>query len=182
MTRSAPTPLQEELLLLEARAGNRRAGELLARLWQPRLVRTARRILRDDELARDAVQDAWGSICRNWSTLRDSSRFPAWAYGILYRRCQDKLRRTLRRRDRETPLETTPEPPAGNHDPTLRLTLDAAFARLNPEQRATALLFFGEGLTISEVAEALDIPPGTVKSRLHAARNTLKSLMKGDTP
>ena len=64
----------DELLITLARSGDRRAGERLAARWQPRLLHTARRLLRDDEQARDAVQEAWAGICRGWLTLNDPAQ------------------------------------------------------------------------------------------------------------
>ena len=60
----------DELLLISARAGDRRAGERLAARWQPRLLRTARRLLRDEDEAVEAVQNAWAAICRGWFPAR----------------------------------------------------------------------------------------------------------------
>ena len=73
----------DELLVTLVQSGDRRAGERLAARWQPRLIRTARRLLRDDEAARDAVQEAWIGIFRGAAALADPARFPAWAFGIL---------------------------------------------------------------------------------------------------
>lgn len=180
MTQTARNRVFEEYLILAARSGDRRAAERLARHWQPRLVRTARRLLRDDEMAREAVQEAWASICRGWLGLRDPARFPAWAFGILHRRCADQLRRKGRQ-----PPPSAEEPDAVGGAPARpedRLSLEQAFDALSGDHRAAAVLYFCEGLTAVEIAAAVDVPVGTVKSRLHHARARLQAILKGDTP
>jgi RNA polymerase sigma factor (sigma-70 family) len=82
----------EELLLVLVRSGDRDAAERLAARWQPRLIRTARRLLQDEEQAREAVQEAWAGIARGWGRMADPARFPAWAFSILHRRCADRIR------------------------------------------------------------------------------------------
>lgn len=173
MSISEPERVLDELLVTLVRSGDARAGERLAARWHPRFLRTARRILGDDDLAREAVQETWAGVCRGWPRLSDPAMFPAWAFGILNRKCADALRRTVkeRRRGGDVPLKETPEPPRAQR----RLALDAAFAELSPDRRAAALLFFGEGLTLAEVAAALRIPIGTAKSRIFHARRELKA-------
>lgn len=168
----------DELLLISARKGHRRAGERLAERWYPRLRRTAYRILRDREAAEDAVQEAWAGICAGWIQLNDPARFPAWAFGILSRKCADSLRRTIRQREKETQADA--EDVSGPGDADGRIDLNTAFAALPYEQRVAASLYFGEGLLITEIATAMGVPTGTVKSRLFHARRALKTALEGD--
>ncbi len=169
----------DELLVTLVRAGDRRAGERLAARWQPRLLRTARRLLRDEEQARDAVQEAWTGICRGWFTLGDPARFPAWAFGILHRKCADTVRKAGRDRKRTAPLTPDNEPSQQARGETLT-SLDQAFALLGPDHRTVAALFFGEGLTLTEIATAIRVPTGTVKSRIFHARQHLKAALTGE--
>ncbi len=171
----------DELLVVMARSGDRRAGERLAARWQPRLIRTARRLLRDDELAREAVQEAWAGICRGWLMLDDPATFPAWAFGILHRKCADRLRTEIRRRGRTAPLDGVEAPAPGAQD-GLALDLGRALGALSPDHRAAAILFFGEGLSLAEIAAATTAPLGTVKSRIFHARRQLKAALSGDEP
>lgn len=169
----------DQLLLTLMRSGDRRAGDRLASRWQPRLMRTARRLLHDPEQARDAVQEAWTGICRGWFTLNDPAKFPAWAYTILHRKCADRIRVAQKTRSREAPVDAAPEP---SHPPRAELSyaIDQALLQLSPDHRTAAILFFGEGLTLAEIAAVMEIPVGTAKSRLFHARKTLKSLLKGE--
>lgn len=166
----------DELLVILVQANDGRAAVRLAARWQPRLLRTARRLLRDEDAARDAVQEAWLGILRGVVSLRDPAAFPAWAFGILHRRCVDCIRRSGR--ERGAPL---PEPRAatGCED---RIAIDQAMAALSPEQRAAAQLHFGEGLTLAEVATATGVPLGTAKSRIFHARRRLAAALSGDEP
>ncbi len=171
--------LYDELLVTLARTGDRAAFARLAARWQPRLVRTARRLLRDDDLAREVVQESWVAICRGIARLREPERFAAWAFGILYRKSADGLRRTVVARGRSSLLDPDAEG-ASACPPEDWLSLDQAMARLSADHRATALLYFGEGLTLAEISLALGVPAGTVKSRLFHARKHLQSSLKGD--
>lgn len=164
----------DELLVTMVQAGDRGAGERLAARWQPRLARTARRLLRDDDAARDAVQEAWLGIWRGVPGLSDPVRFPAWAFGILHRKCADRIRRVVRERGAEVP-ERVAEPVAED-----RVAIDQAMAGLDLAHRAAAQLYFGEGLSLAEVAAATGVPLGTAKSRLFHARRRLAAALSGD--
>lgn len=171
--------IYDELLVTLARAGDRRAGERLAARWYPRLMRTALYLLRDREQAQDAVQEAWAGICRGWPRLSDSAKFPSWAFGILHRKCADRIRKEQRQRGREQSMDNVPEPiqpPRGE----LRVEIMQALAVLSPDHRTAAILFFAEELSLAEVAAATGVPLGTAKSRIFHARKQLKSNLKGD--
>lgn len=168
----------EEILLLSAQAGDRAAADRLAARWQPRLLRTAYRYTQDRDLSLDVVQDAWIAICGGWTTLRDPSRFPAWAFRILRYKSADAIRRKQRWRAR---IDGAGEADSAGDDRQETLTsLDQAFTTLNPDLRLTAILFYGEGLNLAETALATGVPVGTVKSRLHTARGQMKAALKGD--
>lgn len=164
----------DELLVTLVQAGDRRAGERLAARWQPRLIRTARRLLRDDDAARDAVQEAWLGVVRGIARLSDPARFPAWAFGIVHRKCADRIRRLQRERGNAA---AEPVVESGAED---RVAIDQAMARLDLAHRAAAHLYFGEGLSLAEVAAATGVPLGTAKSRLFTARRKLAAALSGD--
>ncbi len=170
----------DELLVTLARSGDRRAAQRLARRWTPRLLRTAQRMLGDRELARDAVQEAWAAICGNWRNLRDPGLFPAWAFRILHNKCRDAIGVRQRQRAREADPETAPEPAIAARGED-GVSIDQALARLSLDHRTTAILFFGEGLSLVEIARATGVPVGTVKSRLFHARQKLRADLSGDT-
>jgi RNA polymerase sigma-70 factor (ECF subfamily) len=146
----------------------------MASRWRPRHYAHARRLLGSPDNAADAVQDAWIGIVRGLWRLQDPARFPAWSYAIVTRRCHDVLRRSSRRM--ETPLDENSEPLAS---PAESANMSIDLNSLPREQRAAIALFYRDGLTILEIATALKIPPGTVKTRLFHARRTLRRYLAG---
>ncbi|MGQ0589218.1 MAG: RNA polymerase sigma factor [Sphingosinicella sp.] len=173
--------LLDEYLLVSARAGDRRAFEALARRWQKKLLAHARRLLGDAEGARDAVQEGWLEIVRGLPRLRDERAFPAWAYRIVTRRCAKAIGAAVRGRnvaaelEAEAGAEAPVQESAHDHD-----RLRAAIRALSEEQRAAIALFHFEELSVAEVAVALDVPAGTVKTRLMHARRKLRAALGGD--
>ena len=168
--------IYDELLLMRMQAGDRRAGERLAARWHPRLMRTAYRLLRDEEQARSAVQEAWTGICKGWRSLRQPSRFPAWAYTILHRKCADRVRSNQRDRsvfDAAAEDEAASIAPRGED----KVTIDQAFDLLSADHRSVAILYFSEGLTLAETAAVTGTAVGTTKSRLFHARRQLKAAL-----
>ncbi|MBX7501980.1 sigma-70 family RNA polymerase sigma factor [Qipengyuania sp. YG27] len=173
----ASARIYDELLVTLVQSGDRRAGERLAARWQPRLARTARRLLAEDEAALAAVQEAWLSILRGIGSLRDPARFAPWAFGILRRRCADRIRRAQAERARSGESAHEPALPASAEE---AVAIRQAFAALPPDQRLAAQLFFVEGLTLAEIAEVQEVPLGTAKTRLFHARRKLKAVLTGD--
>lgn len=170
--------LYDELLVTLVQSGDRAAGERLGARWQPRLLRTARRLLRDEDMARSVVQESWLAIWRGLPSLRDPARFPGWAFAILHRRSADAIRQAQRRRGREG--ETDSEPAAPDGSPNEGLDIRQAFTRLPADQRLAAQLYYVEGLTLDEIAEAQGVPLGTAKTRLFHARLKLKAALEGE--
>jgi RNA polymerase sigma-70 factor (ECF subfamily) len=181
--RSHPTERAlDEYLVASARVGDRKALALLVRRWNGRLLAHAWRLLGDREAARDAVQDGWGEILRGLPRLADTRAFPAWAYRIVSRRCArwiDRARRDRRLRDAVAvePAACSDEAPGAALDAE---RVRAALAGLPAGQRAAIALFHLEEMSVAEVAVALDVPAGTVKTRLMNARRRLRAALEGD--
>ena len=171
----------DEYLLASIRAGDAKAYELLARRWQKKLLGHAWRLLGGDvEAAREAVQEGWVEIVNGLSRLRDDRAFPAWAYRIVSRRCAREIDSVVRRRRLAAAAEIEdrdePSPDSGPDEDRLRRAIRA----LPTEQRAAIALFHFEEMSIAEVAVALDVPAGTVKTRLMHARRKLRDALGGD--
>lgn len=165
------------MLVLLAQQGDRAALDRLAAHWRPRHYAHARRLLGRADGAADAVQEAWAGIVRGIGRLREPERFPSWSYAIVTRRCQD----SIRRKGREPPGVPDfdpPDPATGEQEQAADLR--RALASLPPDQRAGIALFYLDGLSVSEIAEALRIPVGTVKTRLFHARRALRRQLEGD--
>jgi RNA polymerase sigma-70 factor (ECF subfamily) len=158
-----------------ARLGRARDFAALVELAGPRLLAHARSLTDDVETARDTVQDSWAAIARGLHTLRDDRAFLPWALAIVTRAAARDLKRRIRARATEAELGRAQAEP-GADPPDLR----AAIRELPAGQRAVMDLFYLEGLSVAEVATALAIPPGTVKTRLMHARSHLRALMTGD--
>jgi len=165
----------DELLLARIRVGDYRAGDRLAARWYPRLLRTARRLLRDEQQAETAVQEAWTGICKGWGSLREPSRFPAWAYRILHNKCADRIGHEQKRREHFAP---DPEIETGvSSEVEDKVSVDQAFDQLSTEHRSAAALYFIAGLTLKEIAAVTNVPVGTAKSRIFNARRQLQATL-----
>lgn len=170
----------DEYLVTSAKAGDRRAFDLLARRWHSRLVAHAWRLTGDREIAREAAQEGWIEMMRGLGGLRDERAFPAWAYRIVSRRCAAQIRRVQARRALGVAIAAEPEPAASEDCGDEMLRLRAAVRALPEGQRAAVALFHFEDMSVAETAVALDVPVGTVKTRLMHARRTLRGALEGD--
>ena len=170
--------MDQQRLVEQARGGDHDAFAVLAGDAIAQLDAAARLILRDPELARDAVQDAFIRAWRDLPGLRDLDRFDAWMYRLTVNACFDLLRR---RRRRAVEVELTPLIMPGVADISSlvadRDLLDRALKVLEPEWRAIVVLYYYVGLPLPEVAETVGIPLGTAKSRLHRSLSVLRTVM-----
>jgi RNA polymerase sigma-70 factor (ECF subfamily) len=168
-------------LVTQAKQGDREAFDALARLTGDRCMAIAFRILRDFDLADDAVQTA---LVKAWSeirSLRDASLFEPWLHRILTRACYAEARR--RRRWVEGVRVVAIEPVHGPDAAQAlehRDQLERAFRRLTVEQRAILVFHHYLGLPLPEVAERIGIPVGTAKSRMHHAKRALRASLEAD--
>lgn len=146
-----------------------------------RLLAIAFRILRDLGWAEDAVQIALVSAWRDLPTLRDPLLFEAWLTKLLVRACYGEAKRNRRwsANIRELPVDG-PSSPDSTVSVADRDQLDRAFRRLTAEQRAVFVLHHYAGWSQVELAQNLEIPVGTVKSRLHYATQTLRAAIAAD--
>jgi RNA polymerase sigma-70 factor, ECF subfamily len=167
--------------LAAALGGDKVAIDALLRAHYDRLFSVCRRLTGNDSDAADACQEALIAIVRNLHKFDRRSRFGTWAYRIAVNASLDELRRRRRR-----PLPTDqvlldgadavfgPDPAGAV---VARLSLDAALTQLTPEFRAAVVLRDVAGLDYAEIAAALDIPPGTVRSRIARGRAALADIL-----
>ncbi|MCB1390076.1 MAG: sigma-70 family RNA polymerase sigma factor [Rhodobacteraceae bacterium] len=164
-----------------ARLGREGDFAVLVQLCDARLRAHARRLCDDAETARDIAQDAWIAIARSLPTLRDETAFLAFALRIVTRAAARDLGRKRRRRVADAGFgEAQPDHVAAPDDGAAAPDLQAAIAALPLPQRVALALFYLDGLSVAEVAHALDVPPGTVKTRLMHARARLRARLEGD--
>jgi RNA polymerase sigma-70 factor (ECF subfamily) len=167
--------VDQRTLVEQARRGDHDAFAVLVRTAVVRLDRAARLIVRDPELARDAVQDALIRAWRDLSSLRDPDRFDAWLHRLVVNSCLDLLRRR-KRRAIEMELAVGHAAPTSDIPSALadRELLDDALRRLDPEWRAIVVMHFYLAMPLPDVAASLGIPLGTTKSRLHRALRSMR--------
>lgn len=168
-------------LVERARHGDREAFAALVQLTSNRMYALAARILRDSDLAEDALQGALMAAWRNLPSLRDPARFEAWLRRLVVHSCyaEARRRRTWTANIRVLPVDG-PVGPDGMLTVVDRDALDRAFGRLSVEQRAVFVLHHHVGLALTEIAETLGIPTGTARSRLHYATRMLRAAIEAD--
>ena len=168
-------------LVERARRGDREAFTVLVHQVSDVLYAVAYRILRDSGLAEDALQNALVLAWRRLPHLRDADRFEAWVHRILVHACYDESQRTRSwtATVRALPLDG-PAIPDGSDAVADRDELERAYRRLSVEQRAVFVLHHYLGLPLVEVAELLEIPAGTARSRLHYAIAELRYALSVD--
>ena len=168
--------MDQRALIDRAQRGDHDAFAALIDVRLARLDAAARLILRDGELARDAVQDAMLRAWRDLPGLRDPDRFDAWLHRLTVNACLDLIRW---RKRRVIEVELSPIDHPATHDVAASLAdrqlLDAALARLDPGHRAVVALHYLLGMPLPDVARALGIPSGTAKSRLHYALAAMRT-------
>ena len=168
-------------LVDRAKQGDREAFEELAGAVVARLYSTAVLVLRDSDLAAEAVQETLIDLWRKLPTLRDSQAFEAWLNKILIRRCYAASRRTRRLSVRVTNIELEPGMRSDEWLVDTRDEIERAFKRLSPEQRAVLVVHHRLGLSDADAATALGIPVGTMKSRLNRATAALRAGIEADS-
>jgi RNA polymerase sigma-70 factor (ECF subfamily) len=181
----APGPSEAEVdrdLVEQARRGDREAFAVLVHQVSDQLYAVAQRILRDHGLAEDALQNALVLAWRRIPHLREPDRFEAWIHRILVNACYDESQRARPwvASVRILPVDG-PSTPDGSAALADRDELERAFRRLPVDQRAVFVLHHYLGLPLVEVAEILDIPAGTARSRLHYATRGLRDFLVAES-
>ena len=194
---TAPSGGPSDLEVIQrVRNGESEAFRLLVERYQGRAYRLALRVLRDEEAARDAVQDAFVKAYSALGRFEGRSSFFTWLYRLVMNQCLDAKRRDKSAREvafeegaglelePEASLNPVPEVDGVSFAPAATLMrkellahLARAIEQLPPAARETLLLREVEGLSYAEIATALGIPKGTVMSRLHYARKQLQKLL-----
>ena len=169
-------------LVTRAQGGDRAAFGLLAAELATRFLAVSRRILRDLDLAEDATQQALVAIWRDLPQLRDPARFEAWSYRVLVHACYSEARRTRRWAPNLRIISPADEPAAaGGLDEIIhRDELERAIRRLSVDHRTVLVLHHYADIPVDRVAQILDVPVGTVSSRLHHAMRAMRAALDAD--
>jgi len=170
----------DELLVLESQEGDPAAFEQLVGRWQERLWRHAWRLLGQEDLAWDVLQEAWIGISRNLGKLEDAAAFAGWAYQIVSHKCRDRIRQERRRRRLIEGYWERLERREGESAQLDRQCADLgeALGQLFGPDRAILALRYEEGFDLAGIAAILEVPEGTVKSRLFHARQRLRAVLE----
>ena len=180
-------------LVQRSQAGDHEAFRELVERYQRKIAALALGMLRNREDASDVVQETFAKAYTNLDRFKGDSALYTWLYRIAFNLCVDHQRRDARQS--AVPLEvdergglpsTLPEGEPPRDDPFQRTRdaeiarrLDEAIRSLTPEHQAVILLREIEGLSYEEISHALEVPKGTVMSRLHYARRQLQARLRG---
>ncbi len=178
------TAAADELVVVRCLLGERAAfGELVER-WHRPLWSFVRRMVRNPARSDDLTQEVWLRVVRGLPQLAAPDRFPAWLFTLARRVVYDELRQSYRQLDTDQLAgaeEAGPGTEIDDFDGLLdRLELESALAELAPRDREVVALFHLADLPLTDVAEILAVPPGTVKSRLHRARQQLSTALRDE--
>jgi len=170
---------RERLLVLRCQAGDQLAFEELVILYQPRLRYFLRTMLREDRDVDDLLQEIWLDVYRGLARLSDPVAFAAW----LYRIARNRTFRQLRKRHLSLRSLDGIDLPADPGDEALFSAEEAesihlALDRLSEEHREVLLLRFIEEMSYEDIARVTDCSVGTVRSRLHYAKRTLRHVIE----
>ena len=169
----------DELLVVRCQLGEPEAFDALIARWHRPLWQYIRRMTGRDEEARDLLQEVWVRVIRGIARLRDGSRVRAWLFGIARRTLMDRLRReyaAIPIGDVDVSELAAEVEPIDNESDLA--SLDASLETLPTVEREVLTLFYLRDLSLAELADTLNVPVGTVKSRLFRARRLLRAAMQ----
>ena len=175
--------ISDEDLVTRAQSGDRGAMDQLLSRHYERLYALCRRMARNDADAADACQEALMAIVRGLDKFQGQSTFRTWSHRVASNACLDELRRRQRR-----PIAVIEEPETISDSPNLdqqvadRLTIEDALPLMADDFRAPVVLRDVMGMDYAEIAETLDIAPGTVRSRISRGRRQLAELLGNQNP
>lgn len=168
--------VEDRDLILGARRGHVEAYNLLVSRWERRVFNYLYRLVGDREDAQDLSQDVFLKAYQNLKKLEDVSRFGPWLFRIAHNEAYSLLRRN--RPETELDGDPTPVSTSPRLAPIeLTLAVESAMARLSDDQREAVLLKIYQGFKFEEMAEILECPVSTVKSRLYTALDLLKGAL-----
>ena len=184
-----PGDLDDPSLVRDARNGDRAAMEALLDRHYDRIAAIAVRMLGRGADAEDATQDALMAVVRGLPRFDGRSAVTTWIHHVTVNACLDEIRRRGRRDRPEDPQEPTSDlaagaAPAGPGPDAVadRLDIDAALARLSVDYRSAVVLRDLCGLDYAEIAECLDVPAGTARSRISRGRRMLAEILGNPRP
>jgi len=173
----------EQLPVSQARAGEPAAWDMLFRRYQLPLYVYVFELVRHEQTSLDLVQETFIAAVRHIGGLRDDAKFGSWLFGIAHQKCIQRWRRQGREEILPGDIPETPDEfETGPDDLLIQREQEAEFMdslnQLSPPQRAVLLLHFIEDFSLEEIARITETQLGTVKSRLHYAKRSLRKLLE----
>ena len=180
-TRGASLPSDDARLIRRIMERDLRAFEALYRDYHPRLTRFLTNMLRLPHLVEEALNDTMMVVWKRPEKFNGASKVSTWIFAIAYRtalKARSRLDEPLEDRDDLEPVDQSdPERDLGQSQ--VRAVLMAAMGKLSAEHRAVLDLTYFHDVGCREIADILDCPVGTVKTRMHHARRYLKDMLAG---
>jgi RNA polymerase sigma-70 factor (ECF subfamily) len=186
--------MHADTLLVQAKQGDQHAQGKLVQLWYKRIYNFCYKFFMDHDLAMEASQKTFISMCRNLAGLQDVARFKSWLYKIAVNYCREEARRKKTNRSLSFDLvwnreaEDSPawesasqrfaNPESQYHHSELTDILQQALLELSEEQREVVIMKEYEGLKFREIAEVLNISENTVKSRMYYGLDGMKKILE----
>jgi len=169
-----------ELLVVRCRRGSRQAFEDLVKTWEKRLLYYIRRLIEDEQQAWQVLQETWLEVLKSIKRLKDPARLPGWLYSIARHKAMDVMRAQYQQATHNEIFKCE------NHsqDDNELCAFDQVeqvhygLSKIAVHHREILTLFFLEDLSLADIAEVLSIPLGTTKSRLHYAKQALKTVLE----
>lgn len=162
----------DELLVLKSQGGDSKAFGLLIKRWNKKLISFAHKFVRDQDAAKDIAQESWIAAYNNLHSLREIQKFKTWIYRLTYNKSMDFIRKNNRQIE-SFELNSEDEVNDGKWE-----TVEHLLEHLPVQQKVILSLFYLEEQSIKQISEILNMPEGTVKSRIFYAREKLKKLYK----
>ncbi len=156
--------------------GDVSAFDELMQAHEDRVFAICLRMMRERDSALDATQDVFLTVFRKADRYKEQAAFSTWLYRVAVNTCYDHLRRQKRKRTTSMPEHLDPSDPRSGdafHAAELRPDIETALAGLTPEFRSAVVLVDLDGMSLEGAADTLEIPVGTVKSRVFRARRQL---------
>lgn len=170
------------------RHGDKQAFNRLVELYQTKIYNLALNYVKQTEEAKDLVQDIFVTIYRSLPTLKDDTKFSSWLYQIAINHCRNRYKKLVRQGFFNSSSIDDPESPlylSGEDSPEKNIELDdmtkllfETIEKMSQHEKEIILLRDIQELSYEEISSALDIPLGTVKSKLNRARTALKNKFK----
>jgi RNA polymerase sigma-70 factor (ECF subfamily) len=173
----------EQLPVAQARAGDAAAWDALFRRYQLPLYVYIFELVRDEQTSLDIMQEAFINAARHLRSLRDDAKFGSWLFGIAHQKCIQRWRKRAREEMLRDEFANAPADfESAPDDLLIREEQEAEFMKLlnelPPPQRSVLLLHFVEDFSLEEIAGVTGVSLGTVKSRLHYAKKSLRRFLE----